>query len=75
MEFIQFIQTSELGITVRIGICPKGRALFDELTRVVSEGGFSRKPIELTYEEVTAEKLASEVRLKKPLFITRLVPP
>jgi hypothetical protein len=35
----------------------------------------SRKPIELTYEEVTADKLASEVRLKKPLFITRLVPP
>ena len=75
LEFIQFIQTSELGITVRIGICPKGRALFDELKRVVSEGGFSRKPIELTYEEVTADKLASEVRLKKPLFITRLVPP
>jgi phenylacetate-CoA ligase len=75
LEFIQFVQTSELGITVRIGACPRARAVFDEFKSVVSKTGFSRKPFELTYEEVTAETLASEMHLKKPLFIARLASP
>ena len=72
LDYIQFVQTSEFGITVRIGACQKGRDFFNELNRVASTPAFSRTPIELTYEELAGEALASAMNSKKALFISRL---
>jgi phenylacetate-coenzyme A ligase PaaK-like adenylate-forming protein len=74
LEYIQFIQTAEFSITVKIGACEKGRGLFDELRRVASQGEFSNTPIELIFEELTAERLAVEMKAKKALFISRPAP-
>ncbi len=75
LEYIQFIQTTEFGITVKMGACPKGREFFSELKRVASRGAFSKTPIELTYQELSPEGLAVEMRSKKALFISRLSAP
>jgi hypothetical protein len=72
LEYVQFIQTEEFRITVRMGASQKGRDFFTHLSRAAAEGAVSKKPIELTYEELGGEGLAAAMNSKKALFISRI---
>jgi len=74
MEFIQFVQTAEFEITVRIGACAKGPKLWAEIQKVVAETTTTTGAIHLVYEEVSAEGIAQELKRKKYLFVSRLNP-
>ncbi len=72
MDFIQFVQTSEFQITVRMSSCPKGKTLFSHLQRVLAEATTSGTAITLSHEEVPSESLNAELRAKRYLFVSRM---
>jgi phenylacetate-coenzyme A ligase PaaK-like adenylate-forming protein len=71
-DFIQFVQTAECQITIRMGPSQKGRAFFEFLKAAARRSEFSRNPIELSFEELSQAETERELRGKMTLFVTRL---
>lgn len=71
-DFIQFVQTGEYQMTLRMGPSQKGRAFFGFLKMAAASSEFSRKPIELSFEELSQADVEKELRGKMTLFVTRL---
>jgi phenylacetate-coenzyme A ligase PaaK-like adenylate-forming protein len=71
-DFIQFVQTGEYQMTIRMGPSQKGRAFFEFLKAAARGSEFSRKPIELSFEELSQAETEKELRGKMTLFVTRL---
>jgi phenylacetate-coenzyme A ligase PaaK-like adenylate-forming protein len=73
-DYIQFVQTSEFKLTMRLAACEKGFGFFTELKKAAADIAFSDKPIELSYEELSGDALAVALNEKRALFVSRIKP-